>query len=164
MSLIAVIANPSTAMPWSQELEADGHKVACHWGPDSSEALFSGDAPEIVVVDIENPEWSESMLIPQSRAKWPDCKVIAVVSSYEFRCSAVYEMGLWKPDQLLLKPLAPRLLAATVTFLWAQLRSEELRQLVRQTPFMLPSNLIAADKPVLLPEPDWEDEEEKRQA
>ena len=138
MSLIAVIADPLLAMPWANELRADGHVVECYWGHDIAETLFAGESPEIVVIDIENPEWAETMLIPQCQAKWPDCKVIAVVSSYAFRTSAVYEMGLWEPDQLLLKPLTPRLLAATVTFLWAQLRSAEIKKLVKDTPFLLP--------------------------
>lgn len=165
MSLIAVIADPSLAMPWADELRSDGHLVQCHWGPDTAEQLFGGESPEIVVIDIEHPEWSESMLIAQSQAKWPACKVIAVVSSYSFRDSAVYEMGLWEPDQLLLKPLAPRLLAATVTFLWAQMRSEEIRQLVRGTPFLLPSDaeteaLDDPDEPLT----EWHADSAKRHA
>ena len=163
MSLIAVIADPSTAEPWALELQADGHDVECHSGPDSAERLFAGACPEIVVIDIENPEWSESMLISQTRAKWPDCKIVAVVSSYAFRNSAVFEMGLWQPDQLLLKPLAPRLLSATVTFLWAQLRSEEIRQLVHETRFLLPGE-TEAKAPELVPAPAWEREDAKRSA
>ncbi|MFK7944355.1 MAG: hypothetical protein AB8B85_15775 [Paracoccaceae bacterium] len=130
MSQIAVIAEPPLAVPWAQELQSDGHKVDCHWGASAAETLFAGETPEIVVIDIENPEWVQSLLISQSRAKWPCCKVIAVVSSYAFRSSAVYKMGLWKPDQLLLKPLTPRVLAATASFLWAQLRTEEIKQSV----------------------------------
>lgn len=164
MSLISVIAEPSLAMPWAKELEADGHVIQCHWGPTSAETLFAGESPEIVIVDIEHPEWPESLLIPQSRATWPACKVIAVVSSYAFRTSAVYEMGLWKPDQLLLKPLAPRLLSATVTFLWAQLRTEEIKRMVNAHPFTLepPKQQFAhpAEADVL----EWQPQESKRQA
>ena len=133
MSLIAVVAEPTISQPWAQELQRDGYEVACHWGPSCSESLFSGDIPEIVIVDIAHPEWPESMLIPQSRAIWPNCRIVAVVPSYTFRTSAVYEMGLWEPNQLLLKPLTPRLLAATVTYLWAQLRTQEIKQQVRET-------------------------------
>lgn len=156
MSLIAVIADPALSVPWAQELEADGHDVECHWGPTSAETLFSGATPEIVIIDIGHPEWPESLLIPQTRAKWPDSKVIAVVSSYAFRTSAVYEMGLWKPDQLLMKPLAPRLLAATVTFLWAQLRSDEIKSQIKATPFTLPSHdTEATTQSPLLEDSDW---------
>ena len=163
MSLIAVIAEPSLAMPWAQELQTDGHEVQCHWGPTSAETLFAGENPEIVIVDIEHPEWPESLLIPQSRAAWPACKVIAVVSSYAFRTSAVYKMGLWEPDQLLLKPLAPRLLAATVTFLWAQLRTEEIKQLVQATPLTLGTSPRTVESKSEPPAP-WQDNEVKRLA
>lgn len=164
MSLIAVIADPLLSMPWADELRSDGHVVQCHWGSDAAENLFAGECPEIVVIDIENPEWAETMLIPQCQAKWPDSKVIAVVSGYDFRNSAVYEMGLWEPDQLLLKPLAPRLLAATVTFLWAQMRSAEIKQLVRDLPFVLPgeAELEALEAPATQWDPD--EEAEKRRA
>lgn len=165
MSHIAVIADPSLAACWARELQADGHEVRCHWGTDSAETLFAGDYPEIIVIDIENPRWSESMLIPQSHAQWPTCKVIAVVSSYDFRNSAVYEMGLWEPDQLLMQPLAPRLLAATVMFLWAQLRSEEIKKLVHETPFTLPSDPEKqAPVQTTSSDQDWSDEDAKRLA
>ena len=134
MSLIAIVAEPSVAEQWSAEMQGTGHEVTAYWGSSVTDELFAGKPPEIIVIDITNPDWSESLLISQSRAAWPGCKIIAVVADYAFRESAVYEMGLWEPDQLLLKPLTPRMLTATVTFLWAQLRTEEIRRLVAGKP------------------------------
>lgn len=131
MSRIAVIASLNVGAVWARELEGDGRHVEVFTGYCSAEELFSGPARDIVIVDIENPEWPESLLIPQTRAIWPDCRTIAVVSNYAFRTSAVYEMGLWQPDQVLMKPLATRILSATVNFLWAQQRTVELQRVVR---------------------------------
>lgn len=130
MSSIAVIANLNVGEVWARELEGDGRRIEIFTGYRSAEELFSGPARDIVIIDIENPEWPESLLIPQTRAIWPDCRIIAVVSNYAFRKSAVYEMGLWQPDQVLMKPLATRILSATVNFLWAQQRTAELQKVV----------------------------------
>lgn len=138
MSKIAVVARPGLAISWVQELRLEGHEAEAFSGPEGAADLFAHAEPEIVIIDIENPEWPESLLIPQARAAWPGCKVIAVVSSYAFRNSAVYKMGLWEPDQLLMKPLSPRLLTATVTFLWAQLRTEELKREIAAAQVALP--------------------------
>ena len=46
------------------------------------------------------------MLIPQVRAKWPDCRIIVTVNDYSFSASQFYRMGLWAPDDMLLKPFA----------------------------------------------------------
>lgn len=141
MSNLALVANPALATSWAEILCTDGHTVDTFTNPMETQGLFSHDHFDILIIDVENPDFGETMLIPQTRSKWPDCKIVAVVSSYMFRTSAVYEMGLWSPDQLLLKPLESRLLLATVSFLWAQVRSREIKtamENVKRTPAGLP--------------------------
>ncbi|MEM6621184.1 MAG: hypothetical protein AAF674_03080 [Pseudomonadota bacterium] len=130
MSRIVIIADARLGHVWSSALARDGHDVVCVSDSLSFQSLFEGDSYEIVIIDIDRPDWGETMLIPQVRAAWPDSKIVAVVANYDFRNSAVYQMGLWTPDQVLLKPLAIRLLCTTVSFLWAQIRSQEIREIV----------------------------------
>jgi DNA-binding response OmpR family regulator len=85
---------------------------------------------DIMVVDVANPDSGEAMPIPHARAAWPQCKILAITSGYAFRSSAFYQMGLWSPDQLLLKPINLRILTATVSFLWAQVRTERIRRMI----------------------------------
>ena len=148
MSKIAIIADPTLSTTWARTLRADGHDVDVIEHSFDYQELLSGDPRDIVIFDVANPNFGETMLIPQVRAAWPDCKTIAVVSSYTFRSSAIYEMGLWSPDQLLIKPVNVRLLSATVAFLWAQIRTAEIKQIVREAKGMLdglqekPTNVV----------------------
>ena len=132
MCKIAIVADPSLSTGWARTLSADGHVVDTFDDPWEYQSELSGDQRDIVILDVTNPNFGETMLIPQTKAAWPDCRTIAVVSSYTFRSSAVYEMGLWTPDQLLIKPVASRLLAATVSFLWAQIRSQQIKKIVEE--------------------------------
>jgi len=40
-----------------------------------------------------------------------------VVADHSYRASAIYQMGLWSPDELLVKPMSLNVLSATVTLL-----------------------------------------------
>lgn len=140
MSNVAIVADPGLSSTWATALSADGHVVHTFADSLGAQELFSHDSFDILIIDIENADFGETMLIPQARASWPDCKIIAIVSSYTFRSSAVYQMGLWTPDQLLLKPINTRLLLATVSFLWAQIRSREIRSVIDSVK-RLPSGL-----------------------
>lgn len=130
MSQIAVIANTIVGTEWAHMLHADGHDAETFTGYGCAAELFAGEPKNILVIDIENPDWPESLLIAQTHSIWPDCKIVAVVSSYAFRTSAVHEMGLWLPHHILMRPMASRLLCATVNFLWAKQRAEEIRRQV----------------------------------
>ena len=128
MSRIGLIADPTLATSWTGALrDSDFAVVSCADSIEFQEK-FGTEVFDIVIVDISNPDWGEAMLIPQARAAWPDCRIIAVVSNYTFRSSAVYQMGLWSPDQVLMKPVSPRVLLATVSFLWAQIKTVAIRR------------------------------------
>ena len=133
MSKIAIIADSNLASTWAMILCAEGHVVDTYPHSLNHEDFIAGEAPDIVILDVNNPDFGETMLIPHAKAAWPDCKIVAVVSNYTFRASAIYSMGLWTPDQLLIKPVDRRLLVATISFLWAQIRSKQIKDMVKNT-------------------------------
>lgn len=128
MATILIVGEDQSTRFWTDELTAAGHAVEAYGGSLDFQERFAGEAVDIFIVDIAHADWGEAMLIPQARAAWPACRTIAVASSYAFRSSAVYQMGLWSPDQLLLKPVGAKVLCATVSFLWAQIRTEQIKQ------------------------------------
>lgn len=139
MASILIIGDTRTHSSWAGVLERDGHSVEVAEHSLSIHDRFAGDPVDIFIVDIMNADWGEAMLIPQARATWPECRTIAVASSYAFRSSAIFQMGLWTPDQLLIKPVNPRVLSATVGFLWAQIKIQRIRKLIEQHPVYLDS-------------------------
>lgn len=158
MTNIAIVAEPGLSSTWATALSADGHVVQTFADSLGAQELFSQERFDILIIDIENADFGETMLIPQVRASWPDCKIIAIVSSYMFRSSAVYQMGLWTPDQLLLKPISTRLLLATTSFLWAQIRSQEIRSTiasVKRHPSGLPVHASPDQEQTPLIEGTW---------
>lgn len=130
MASILIVGESTTTTGLVSALKCDGHDldILPHF-LDFTE-MTEGLSVDIMIVDIANPDSGEAMPIPHARAAWPDCKILAITSGYSFRSSAFYQMGLWSPDQLLLKPVNLRILAATVSFLWAQVRTERLRRTV----------------------------------
>lgn len=145
MASTLIIGNTATTESWSIALAREGHDVETCSGTLEFQERFSGSAVDIFIVDVTHADWGEAMLIPQARATWPDCKIIAVASNYEFRSSAVYQMGLWTPDQLLIKPLNPRVLTATVAFLWAQIRTDRIKRLIGKRRMRENSDIVAVD-------------------
>ena len=133
MSKISIIADSNLASTWAMILCAEGHVVDTYPHSLDHDDFIACEAPDIVILDVTNPDFGETMLIPHAKAAWPDCKIVAVVSNYTFRASAIYSMGLWTPDQLLIKPVDRRLLVATISFLWAQIRSKQIKDMVKNT-------------------------------
>lgn len=137
MAAILVVGETRMNRSWAEVLERDGHSVETSENALTFQDRFAGDPVDVFIVDVTHADWGEAMLIPQARAAWPKCRIIAVASTYAFRSSAVFQMGLWTPDQLLIKPVNPRVLSATVAFLWAQLKTMQIREAIdRQVVFV----------------------------
>lgn len=153
MAEVLIIGDSRTTEQWSVLLVRAGHTVETVYNAMDMQERFAGAGMDIVIIDISNADWGEAMLIPQARATWPGCRIIAVASSYAFRSSAVYQMGLWTPDQLLIKPVLSRILKATVAFLWAQIRSERLRASVAALPAKPENGQMQPDGPRILSQP-----------
>lgn len=134
MASILIVGDARTNSLWREILLREGHEVESCENSIDFQSRFAADPVDIFIVDVTHADWGEAMLIPQVHAAWPKCKILAISSSYAFRSSAVYQMGLWTPDQLLIKPVNPRVLCATVAFLWAQIRSAEIRTMVTEQP------------------------------
>ncbi len=131
MASILIIGDDAPIPSWVETLR-DEHQVetltsVVDLPPGKSVTDHSVD---IIIVVVSNPDTGDAMPIANARSLWPGCKVIAVTSGYTFRTSAFFRMGLWSPDQLLLKPVNLRILRATVNFLWAQVRTEQIREIV----------------------------------
>lgn len=134
MASILIVGDARTNSQWCEILRREGHTVESCENSIEFQSRFGLDPVDIFIVDVTHADWGEAMLIPQVQAAWPKCKIMAISSNYAFRSSAVYQMGLWAPDQLLIKPVNPRVLSATVAFLWAQIRSEKIRIQVIEQP------------------------------
>ena len=134
MASILIVGDARSNATWCEVLRLDGHSVDTCENSIEFQSRFVNDPVDIFIVDVTHADWGEAMLIPQIRAAWPNCRIVAISSNYAFRSSAVYQMGLWTPDQLLIKPVNLRVLCATVSFLWAQIRSAKIRTQVLEQP------------------------------
>lgn len=134
MAAVLIIGENRSIHGWASALEREGHTVeTCAHSLDVHDR-FQGDPIEIFICDVTHADWGEAMLMPQAKATWPECRTIAVASSYSFRSSAVFRMGLWTPDQLLIKPVNNRVLCATVSLLWAQIKTQAIRSMITNVP------------------------------
>lgn len=134
MAAVLIVGDSRSVYGWSDALEHEGHSVETCDHSLHVHDRFQGDPVDIFICDVTHADWGEAMLIPQTRATWPECRIIAVASSFSFRSSAVFRMGLWTPDQLLIKPVNTRVLCATVSLLWAQIRTKAIREFITNVP------------------------------
>ena len=91
-----------------------GHRVEL--APDVFPARdrLSGDACDVVVIDVRSPDGGLGLLIEQARAAWPDCTIVALVQRADVQRSKVHQMGLWTPDLVLVLPVSGAELARTI--------------------------------------------------
>ena len=148
MASVLIVGDARGHPEWCENLRLDGHSVETCENSLEFQSRFAADPVDIFIVDVMNADWGEAMLIPPIRAAWPDCRILALASSYAFRSSAVFQMGLWTPDQLLLKPVNPKVLCATVSFLWAQIRSAKIRVQVIEQPLRTKRLEPESDEPM----------------
>lgn len=132
MASILIIGDGAAVPTWVSALRQQDHSVETLSNAMELPAALEDwyDPIDIIIVDVANPDSGEAMPIAQAQSLWPGCKIIAITSGYSFRGSAFFQMGLWSPDQLLLKPINLRILCATVAFLWAQIRTKRLRTII----------------------------------
>lgn len=95
-------------------LENAGHQVEITPSPFHARNRLSGEACQIVLIDVRSPDGGMGLLIEQAHAAWPGCAVIALVRCGDLRRSKVHEMGLWTPDASLVHPFSPDDLLGTV--------------------------------------------------
>ena len=98
----------------SRALGDAGHRVEL--APDVFRARdrLSGDACDLVVIDIRSPDGGLGLLIEQARAAWTDCRVVALVHRADIHRSKVHQMGLWTPDLVLVLPISGGELARAI--------------------------------------------------
>lgn len=96
-------------------LERAGHRVEAAGNPFQARERLAGAACDFVLIDVRRPDGGMGLLIEQTRAAWPQCKVIAMVRPVDPHHSKVHKMGLWTPDLELTHPITPDDLLAALS-------------------------------------------------
>lgn len=130
MASILIFGSVLATSPWVQALREVGHCVETCVDVLAFQDRFDGAPADILVVEIINADQGAAMLMVQSRTVWRDCRVIALPRDHSYRSSAIFKMGLWAPDRLLMQPVEPESLTRSVQQLCIQARAERrIRQL-----------------------------------
>lgn len=106
MTSVLIVGRECVTAEWARALRRAGYLVEKCRDTLTFQERFSGDPADVMVVDVVNADSGEAMLMAQARSVWPDCRVIAVSPDRSYQSSAIFGMGLWTPDLLLLLPVA----------------------------------------------------------
>lgn len=117
MADITILARSEACVRWFSALESEGLCPTCFADVLQFQEQFAQSKLDILIVDIENADDGAALAMSQARAKWQDCRIVAVTPNRGFQRSAVYRMGLWCPDQVLVRPFEDRILPAVVSYL-----------------------------------------------
>ena len=126
MALTLIVGAERVTAPWMDALSSAGHSVEHCTDVLSFQDRFRGAPVDVLVIDIANADHGEAMLMAQARAVWPDCRVIAMPRDRSYRSSAIFGMGLWSPDRLLMQPVDAEVLVRTVEQLRMQSRVDRI--------------------------------------
>ena len=126
MAAILIVGCEHETADWVDALREVGHLVEHCADVLSFQDRFCGTPVDVLVIDIANADHGEAMLMVQARAVWRDCRVIAIARDRSYRSSALYSMGLWSPDRLLMTPVNIDLLLESVEQLRAQARVDRM--------------------------------------
>ena len=132
MTECLVVAQGIVGRDWARALRKSGIETRLERDADCVSDLFTTAAIDIVVLDMSGEGAMTASVIPKVRDAWPECRILVVLSGVGFRSDAVYKLGLWRPDQILVAPVPPALLKATVSLLASQQSAN--RQEVPQKP------------------------------
>ena len=105
MAVTLIVGDEKVTAGWVSALVACGRHVQSCASALAFQHRFSGEPADVLIIDIVHADHGEAMLIPQVRAHWPGCRIVVTVSDYSFLQSEFYRMGLWSPDEVLLKPV-----------------------------------------------------------
>ena len=120
MGTVSIVGRDRVTSAWERALRQAGHTVEIYRDALAFQDRFSGPPPDVLVVEIVNADQGEAMLMFQARSVWNECRVMAVPQDQSYRSSAVYAMGLWHPDRVLMQPLSNDLLIGCVRQLQLQ--------------------------------------------
>ncbi len=121
-----IIGADNVTAPWIEALRGAGHGVEHCADVLSFQERFSGTPVDVLAIDIANADHGEAMLMAQARSVWRDCRVIAMPRDRSYRSSAIFSMGLWAPDRLLMQPVPADVLVQSVDQLQCQARVDRL--------------------------------------
>ena len=126
MATTLIVGADNVTAPWVAALQDAGHGVEHCADVLAFQERFAGDPVDVLAIDIVNADHGEAMLMAQARSVWPDCRVIALPRDRSYRSSAIFGMGLWAPDRLLMQPVSIDVLVQSVQQLDAQSRVDRL--------------------------------------
>lgn len=126
MALTLIVGAERVTVPWMEALSSAGHGVEHCTDVLSFQERFGGTPADVLLIDIANADHGEAMLMVQARTVWPDCRVIALPRDRSYRSSAIFRMGLWAPDRLLMQPVDAEVLVRTVEQLRMQARVDRI--------------------------------------
>lgn len=126
MSNVLIVGANAIITGWVNELSVSGHAVDSCTDILTFQDRFVGIPADIMIVDIRNADHGEAMLMAQARSVWPACRVIALPRDRSYRESAIFRMGLWAPDRLLMQPVTMATLRLTIDQLCVQAAAQRL--------------------------------------
>ena len=136
MASILIFGTMVVATPWVLALSDAGHRVDTCVDVLAFQDRFEGKPADILIFDIINADHGAAMLMVQARTVWRDSRVIALPRDRSYRTSAIFQMGLWAPDRLLMQPVKADSLTNSVQQLCIQASAErrirELREEERE--------------------------------
>ena len=152
MASILIFGTMVVATPWMLALRDAGHQVDTYADVLAFQDRFDGTPVDILIFDIINADHGAAMLMVQSRTVWRDSRVIALPRDRSYRTSAIFQMGLWAPDRLMLQPVQAESLNSSVQQLCIQASAERrIRQLrERQLEQTIPDLAVAKAREVVL--------------
>ena len=95
-------------------LSEKGHEVEILCDPAQARARLGNDPADIAIIEVSSTDGGPGMLVGQTKAAWPECRIIALTASRDVETSKLVEMGLWDPELTLAAPVDPAQLVRAV--------------------------------------------------
>lgn len=125
MASVLIVGCEFVTGEWARALGRAGHSVEECRDTLAFQERFLDAPADILVVEIAHADHGEAMLMAQVRSVWPDCRVIAVSRDRSYQSSAIFDMGLWRPDLLLIQPVQGAQMVESVRRLRVQAQFEQ---------------------------------------
>ena len=96
--VVFIGANLARADAYGLALSEAGHEVEVFSDPVTARQRLGGEAADLAVIEVTSADGGPGLLVGQTRAAWPECRILALTALHEAETSKLSEMGLWNPD------------------------------------------------------------------
>ena len=124
--IVFIGANLARADAYGLALSEAGHEVEVFSDPTSARHRLGDKPADLAVIEVSSADGGPGLLVGQTRAAWPDCRIIALTSLRDADTSNLREMGLWKPDLSLPESVPPAQVVRHVAALLASAGEDPL--------------------------------------